>query len=148
MLKKTSITLFIVLGSMMLVKAQAPVHVPLMTNLWKLIAEKKYVKNAQYKMVASFPTPLKILNNKVVELPGYIIPIKADFENKEFMLAVVPYDQCAYCGQGDIPSMVEVHSVKGVPYSDKPVKIRGKLMLNESGDSRSEIFITDAELVK
>lgn len=148
MLKKTSIILFIVFVNVTLVKAQAPVHVPLMTNVWKLIAQKKYVKNSQYKMVASFPTPLKLLNNKVVELPGYIIPIKADFENKEFMLAVVPYDQCAYCGQGDIPSMVEVHSPKGVPYSDKPVKIRGKLILNETGDSRSEIFIMDAEIVK
>lgn len=148
MLKNTLIILFIVIGSTRLAKAQAPVHVPLMTNTWKLIAEKKYIKNAQFKMVASFPQQLKALNNQLVELPGYIIPVKADYENQEFMLAVVPYDQCPYCGQGDIPSMVEVHTKTGVPYSDKPVKIRGKLVLNETGDSRSEIFIMDAELVK
>lgn len=148
MQKKTAIILFFLFSTISVLKAQAPTHVPLMTNVWKLIADKKYVKNPQYKMVASFPAQLKVLNNKVVELPGYIIPIKADFENKEFMLAVVPYDQCAYCGQGDIPSMVEVHSIRGIPYSDKPVRIRGKLLLNETGDSRSEIFILDAELIK
>ncbi|MEJ6980107.1 hypothetical protein WG906_06580 [Pedobacter sp. P351] len=147
MLKKTFILVFLI-GSSLIVKAQAPAHVPLMTNVWKLIAEKKYKKNAHYKMVPSFPMQLKIMNNRILELPGYIIPIKAGFENKEFMLAVVPYDQCAYCGQGDIPSMVEVHSPRGVPYSDKPIRIRGNLVLNETGDSRSEIFIIDAELVK
>lgn len=148
MIKNVLIIFLFIISNSLLVKAQAPVHVPLMTNIWKLIAEKKYKKNAVYKMVPSFPAQLKMLSNKVVELPGYIIPIKVGFENNEFMLAVVPYDQCAYCGQGDIPSMVEVHSPKGIPYSNKPVKISGKLILNETGDSRSEIFIMDAELVK
>jgi len=129
--------------------AQAPPdHIPLMTNLWKMIAEKGYKQNKSFKYVANFPAKLKVYQNKEIELPGYIIPIKADFEHEKFMLAVVPYDQCAFCGQGDVPSMVEVHMAKALKHSDKPVRIKGKLLLNESGDDRSEVFLIDARLVK
>jgi hypothetical protein len=147
MKKRLIVVAIILFGYISIVNAQAPTHVPLMTNVWKLIAQKTYVKNANYKMVPSFPKPLKALQNKMVELPGYIIPTKADYEFQEFMLAVVPYDQCPYCGQGDIPSMIEVKSLKPIKHSDKPVKIKGKLLLNETGDSRSEIFLLDAIMV-
>lgn len=148
MIKRIFIILLLMGSAIRFVHGQAPVHVPLMTSVWKLISEKKYQKNTSYKMVPSFPAQLKALNNKIIELPGYMIPIKAGIEHTGFMLAVVPYDQCAYCGQGDIPSMVEVHSRKGIQYSDRPVTISGKLILNESGDPRSEIFIVDARLVE
>ncbi|EOR93045.1 hypothetical protein ADIARSV_3780 [Arcticibacter svalbardensis MN12-7] len=134
-------------GCYMLAHAQAPTHVPLMNDTWRLIAQKKYVKNAQYKMVPSFPKKLEDLENKVLEFSGYLIPLKAEMEYTNFMLAVVPYDQCAYCGQGDVPSMIEVYAKKGVNASDRPVKIRGKLVLNKTGDKRSEIFLMDAELI-
>lgn len=129
-------------------KAQAPTHVPLMNDTWRLIAQKKYVKNAQFKMVPAFPKKLEDLENTVVELQGYLIPLKAEMEYTNFMLAVVPYDQCPYCGQGDIPSMIEVNSKKSVVGSDRPVKIRGKLVLNKTGDKRSEIFLQEAEVSK
>lgn len=128
--------------------AQPPTHIPLMNSTWKMIAERKYKKNSEFKMVPSFPAKLEALQNKPVELPGYMIPINADVAHKEFMLAVVPMDQCPYCGQGDIPSMVEVKMIKEVAYTDKPIKIKGKLKLNKSGDYQSEIFLLDAELVK
>lgn len=130
------------------VNAQAPTHVPLMDDTWRLIAQKKYVKNAQFKMVPSFPEKLQEKESSFIELRGYVIPLKAEMEYTNFMLAVVPYDQCPYCGQGDIPSMIEVYCPKGVAATDKPVKIRGKLVLNKTGDKRSEIFLMEAEQLK
>ena len=47
-----------------------------------------------------------------------------------------------------VPNMVEIHSKAAIPVSDKLIKMRGKLVLNESGDSRSEIFVMEAEIVK
>lgn len=146
-LKKTGF-LFCFLITAFISKAQPPTHVPLMTSTWKLIAERSYKKNKDFKMVPTFPAKLEALQNKLVELPGYMIPINADVEHKEFMLAVVPMDQCPYCGQGDIPSMIEVKMTKELGYTDKPIKIRGKLLLNRTGDLRSEIFLLNAELVK
>ncbi len=146
-LKKTFFLLLFLIAAFK-IKAQPPTHVPLMTNTWKLIAERSYKKNKDFKMVPTFPAKLEALQNKLVELPGYMIPINADVEHKEFMLAVVPMDQCPYCGQGDIPSMIEVKMTKELGYTDKPIKIRGKLLLNKTGDLRSEIFLLNAELVK
>ena len=148
MLKKCAVVLFFLMSLSVYLHAQPPTHIPLMNSTWKMIAERTYKKNKDYKMVPSFPAKLTALQNKVVELPGYIIPVNADLNHKEFMLAVVPMDQCSYCGQGDIPSMVEVKMAKELTYTDKPVKIRGKLLLNGTGDYRSEVFLLDAELVK
>jgi hypothetical protein len=145
---KLALIITLLFSSVKTLTAQPPTHVPLMNDTWRLIAKKTYKKNASYKMVPAFPAGLKSLENKVVELCGYIIPLKAEMEYKNFMLAVVPYDQCPYCGQGDIPSMIEVVVVDALRHSDKPVKIRGKLVLNETGDNRSEIFLVDAMLVK
>lgn len=148
MFKKYILFLLMVFSGMTYSVAQPPTHIPLMNGTWKMIAERTYKKNKDYKMVPAFPPKLQSMQNKVVELPGYIIPINADLNHKEFMLAVVPMDQCPYCGQGDIPSMVEVKMSKEMTYTDKPVKIRGKLLLNQSGDYRSEVFLLNAELVK
>lgn len=148
MIMKKIVFLFLFFTVALFANAQPPTHIPLMNNTWKLIAGRSYKKNKDFKMVPVFPAKLEALQNKVVELPGYIIPINADLNHSEFMLAVVPMDQCPYCGQGDIPSMIEVKMSKELNYTDKPVKLRGKLVLNKSGDLRSEIFLLDAELIK
>lgn len=126
-------------------KAQHSSQIPLMTKTWELIADKTYKQNSKKQWVASFPAALKAIENKTVELPGYIIPVKAGLKHSLFMFSVVPTEQCPFCGQGDIPSMIEVHALKPLPYSEKPVKIRGKLVLNESGDGNSEIYLLNAE---
>ena len=135
-------------GGITVLKAQAPTHIPLLNDTWRLIAQRTYKKNENYKMVPAFPPKLKALEQTEVELSGYIIPLKAEMEYQNFMLAVVPYDQCPYCGQGDVPSMIEVVVTDPVRHSDKPVKIRGKLVLNETGDNRSEVFLVSARVVK
>lgn len=129
-------------------KSQHVGDIPLMTKTWELIADRTYKLNSKKVWAASFPTALKALENKVLEFPGYIIPVKAGMNHSLFMLSVLPTDQCQFCGEGDVPAMIEVHSKKPVRYSDKPVKVRGKLVLNETGDYRSELFLMDAELVK
>jgi hypothetical protein len=120
---------------------------PLMNPVWKLIAEKKYTQNSQHKKVAVFPEELVVQMHTAIELPGYIIPIKVGQLQNTFMLSILPTQQCPYCGQGDVPSLVEVHMKKALSYSEKPIKIKGILKLNESGDGASEIFLMNAEQV-
>lgn len=125
-------------------KAQHTSGIPLMTKTWELIADKSYKQNDKKQWVASFPAALKAMENRIVELPGYIIPVKAGLKHSLFMFSVVPTEQCPFCGQGDIPSMVEVHAASPMNYSDKPVRIKGKLVLNESGDGNSELYLLNA----
>ncbi|MDN5286475.1 MAG: hypothetical protein JWR38_2749 [Mucilaginibacter sp.] len=128
------------------VKGQPPQHVALMTNTWDLIDLKSYKPNARGIYVAYFPPELKALNKKMVELPGYMIPIKSGLTHAVFMLSVLPVLQCQFCGQANIPSMVEVHVIKPVLYSESPVMIKGTLVLNDVNDSQSEFILTNAVL--
>ena len=125
-------------------RAQHSSKIPLMTKVWELIADKTYKQDSKKQWVVSFPPALKALDNKVIELPGYIIPVKAGLKHSTFMFSVVPTEQCPFCGQGDIPSMIEVRAAKPLEFSEKPVRIKGKLVLNESGDGNSEIFLLNA----
>jgi hypothetical protein len=126
------------------VKAQPPQHVALMTSTWDLLDMKSYKPNAHGTYVAYFPPELKALNKKVVELPGYMIPIKSGLTHPVFMLSVLPVLQCQFCGQANIPSMVEVHVTKPALYSENPVKVKGTLVLNDINDSQSEFILNNA----
>ncbi|KLT66584.1 hypothetical protein [Pedobacter sp. BMA] len=124
--------------------AQPPGHVNLRTANWNLLGLKyeKQVKPLVWQTV--FPPELRAINNKVIELPGYIIPTKVGTDFSEFMFSIVPLESCPYCGSGDIPSMIEVKMKHPIEWTDKPVKIRGKLLINDSGDDRSEFFLLNA----
>lgn len=147
MLKKPLFITLLILSAFS-ARSQHVGDIPLMTKTWELIADRTYKLNTKKVWAASFPAALKSLENKVLEFPGYMIPVKAGMTHSMFMLSVLPTDQCQFCGEGDIPAMIEVHSNKPVRYSDKPIKIKGKLVLNETGDYRSELFLLDAALVK
>jgi hypothetical protein len=124
--------------------AQVNVHTDMRTPTWNLIGLKydKQVKPLVWQAI--FPPALKAINNKMVELPGFIIPTKVGNSFTEFMFSIVPVASCPYCGTGDIPSMIEVKTLKPVTWTEEPIILTGKLVINDSGDSRSAFFLLDA----
>ena len=125
-------------------KAQVVVHKDMRTENWNLIGLRY---EEQYKPIhwrTIFPKELKAINNKIIELPGYIIPTKVGNKFSAFMLSIVPIESCPFCGSGDIPSMVEVKMANPITWTDKAIKIRGKFIINDSGDKRSDFFLIDA----
>ena len=121
---------------------------PLKSKDWDAIALLDYKANGKGKMAPVYPPVLKALHNKVIILPGYLIPIKASFTHSTFMLSVLPLEQCGFCGTGNLPIMVETFVTKAIPYSDKPIKVRGKLVLNLSEEQgKSEITLINAQMV-
>jgi hypothetical protein len=60
------------------------------------------------------------------------------------MFSIVPVASCPYCGTGDIPSMIEVKTLKPITWTDEPITLKGKFIINDSGDSRSTFFLLDA----
>ncbi|WP_316737199.1 hypothetical protein [Pedobacter aquatilis] len=141
---KLSIIVVLVVFSNKTLKAQVQVHTDMRTKYWNIIGLRyeKQVKPLEWKVF--FPSELKAINNRVIELPGYIIPTKVGNKFSEFMLSVVPIESCPFCGSGDIPSMVEVKMTNPITYTSKPVKLRGKIIINDSGDKRSEFFLLEA----
>jgi len=127
------------------VAAQVKVHTDMRTPTWNLLGLRYDAEIAPKKWGSVFPPALKALNNKVIELPGYIIPTKVGSKFSEFMLSIVPIASCPYCGSGDIPSMVQVKMLKAIPITENPVKLRGIFIINDSGDDRSEFFLLNAK---
>jgi hypothetical protein len=121
---------------------------PLRSKDWDAIALLDYKANGKGKMAPVYPPTLKALNNKLVILPGYLIPIKASFTHSTFMLSVLPLEQCGFCGTGNLPIMIETFVTKAVPYTDKPIKVRGTLVLNISETpGKSEITLMNAQVI-
>jgi hypothetical protein len=126
----------------------APIDIPLMNRTWELIGKKTFKKISNGKQIPVFPKALWALNNKTVELSGYMVITKMGMNYNTFMLAVVPILQCQFCGEGGIPDMVDVHMNKAVPYSDDPVKFKGKLVLKTPDDYSTNVFLMNAEISK
>jgi len=108
--------------------------IPLFDNNWALIGKKEYKKISEDKYAVVFPAALQAMNNKIYELRGYMVPMKAGMKHDTFMLAVLPLAQCEFCGMGGIPDMVEIHMTKAIYYTDDPITISGKLVL------KSEVY--------
>ncbi|WP_162799974.1 hypothetical protein [Pedobacter jeongneungensis] len=142
MMKKYITVLLILISSTCF--AQVNVHTDMRTPTWNLIGLKydKQVKPLVWQAI--FPPALKAINNKVIELPGFIIPTKVGNSFTEFMFSIVPVASCPYCGTGDIPSMIEVKTLKPVTWTEEPITLKGKFVINDSGDSRSTFFLLDA----
>jgi hypothetical protein len=120
----------------------------LMNGTWDLIAQKKIKKITPTKEIAVFPARLNALNNKSVDLSGYMVPIKAGMTHTTFMLAVLPFAQCNFCGTAGIPDMVEVHLQKPIRYTDDPITIVGKLKLNTQNILTPNVLLVEASEYK
>jgi len=125
--------------------AQVKVHTEMRTPTWNVIGLRYDAEISPGKWGSIFPPALKALQHKMIELPGYIIPTKVGARFTEFMFSVVPIASCPYCGAGDIPSMVQVKMLSAIPITERPIKLKGIFVINDSGDDRSEFFLLNAK---
>jgi len=147
-MKKVTIIFILILTSVFVTQAQVKMHKDMRTANWNLIGLRYEKQVEPLKWVSIFPPELLAINNKVIELPGYIYPTKVGSKFSEFLLSIVPIESCPFCGTGDIPSMVEVKMATPLPFTEKPIKIKGKFVINNSGDNRSEFFLLGATQVR
>jgi len=129
-----------------------PDHTPMMNKTWEAVDKMSYkitYKGSQKIYTPHYPAELKALENKVVDLPGYMVPLNSGRTHKTFMLSVLPVMQCMFCGSNGIPPMVEI-SMKGsaIKFSENPIKLRGKMVFTKDPlKGNAEIQIVDAQLV-
>ncbi|WP_353183125.1 hypothetical protein [Parapedobacter lycopersici] len=156
-MKKLIIILTVVLG-IQTAKGQQPFqgvpdHTPMMNESWEAINKLRYKvtqNNNETIYTPFFPDELKAIDNKLITLPGYLIPLNGGRDHETFMLSVLPIMQCMFCGQNDVPPMVEIFMKKGdrVRFTEAPIKVKGRVKLNvDTSRGNSEIQILDAELI-
>jgi hypothetical protein len=83
-----------------------------------------------------FTDAVKALNGKKITLPG-----------NHFMLSSLPLNACFFCGVGGPETVVEVFSTKPVAYTEKPIEIQGKLMLNDRNPDQMIYILENAEIL-
>ena len=133
--------------------SDVPDHTPMMNKTWEAIDKMAYkvTYNGAKKVYTPFyPKELKALENKIVELPGYMVPLHSGRNHKNFMMSVLPVMQCQFCGSNGIPPMVEV-TLKGsaIKFSEDPIKLKGKMIFTKDPlKGNAEIQIVDAEPIK
>ncbi|ADY53957.1 hypothetical protein Pedsa_3423 [Pseudopedobacter saltans DSM 12145] len=130
----TSILLFFITFS---IYAQLPDHTPMMNKYWDLLNTRTIKKNASGMYEPYYPPALMAVNKKPIYLSGYMVPLKTGAVHKTFLLSVLPVAQCQFCGEGDIPEMVEVFMEEPLKFTSKPINIEGVLNINQNPDGAS-----------
>lgn len=97
----------------------------------------------------------KKLQNKVIEIEGFIVPFDivhdmtgSGGDGTMFMLSAFPAATCFFCKGAGPESVIEVYPKKPIPYSKEPVKIKGKLELNDVDYLKMAYILRDAEPVR
>lgn len=128
-------------------------HKPLMNQIWETFDTLMYkVTNEKGRKVYTpyFPPQLASLEGKSVQLKGYMVSMQTGFRHNLFMLSVLPIHQCMFCGQDNIPALVDIvlHEGKKERISDHSVTVKRITFLNRDDRKRLEIRIVDALINK
>ena len=122
-------------------------------NVWKTLSKITYKKEFDeflgFKIdVPVFADAVKALNNKEIEVKGYIIPVEGYQSHTEFIFSAFPYNMCFFCGGAGPETVMEVEAIEGVEYTSEQVILKGKLQLNDADINRLMYLLVDATLVE
>ena len=101
-----------------------------------------------YYMVPKFSAQVLALDNKEVQIRGFIIPV--DIVQDYYVLSANPYSSCFFCGQAGPESVMEVQLVKKYEglRMDQVITFKGKLRLNVDDIYQLNYVLEDAEIVE
>lgn len=116
--------------------------------VWPKLYEATYQKTSSgeddYEKPV-FGKEIQALNGKQITLPGYIIPFEGGGKSNHFMLSSLPINACFFCGVGGPEGVIEVFLTKPISYTDKPVEIQGKFVLNRNNPDQMMYVLQQAE---
>lgn len=87
------------------------------------------------------------LDDKRIELRGYIVPLEEMQGHKYFVLSSLPYNVCFFCGGAGPETVAEVYLKKDLAYTDDAITVSGILHLNPDDPLHLMYILKDAELV-
>tara|TARA_X000000950_G_C13841740_1_gene630574 strand:- start:109 stop:546 length:438 start_codon:yes stop_codon:yes gene_type:complete len=101
-----------------------------------------------YYMVPKFSSSVKAMDNKEVQIRGFIIPV--DIVQDYYVLSANPYSSCFFCGQAGPESVMEVQLVKKYEglRMDQVITFKGKLKLNVDDIYQLNYILEDAEIIE
>lgn len=94
-----------------------------------------------------FSEGVRALANKVVALPGYMVPLENQVKASRIMLSSLPLNACFFCGVGGPETVVEVYLRKETTYIERPIRVQGILRLNDKDPDKMIYVLDDAEIL-
>ena len=141
-----ALTIIALLGFQQTAKAQTVIT-------WEVLKDIEFQEvwseefNAVY-MVPKFGSKVKSLDNKKVQIRGYVIPVDvlADY----YVLSANPYSSCFFCGQAGPESVMEIQLSKQYAglRMDKIITVQGKLRLNADDILQLNYILEDAIVIE
>ena len=90
----------------------------------------------------------RILDGKVIQVRGYIIPTEGYKSHTEFIFSAFPYSMCFFCGGAGPETVMEVTTKTPVKFTAEAIILNGTLRLNADDINRLMYFLEDAEQVE
>ncbi len=115
---------------------QVPGTVP-----WTLLASVS-TRPDKGRLVPTFPPAVRDLNNTVVKVQGFMMPLQAAAGHTHFILSASS-STCAFCVSGGPETMIEVRTKRPVKYSIDPLIIEGRLAVLSADPSGLYYRLTD-----
>lgn len=118
---------------------------------WQDLADVKFAPKlnkdiGEYFLYPTFGKKVLALDNKVVELKGYMIPLSV--EDNVLIISSKPMAECFFCGGSGPESVVQVKLKKPIKFkTDQTATIRGQLRLNPDNIEELNYILINAEPV-
>jgi hypothetical protein len=121
-------------------------------SVWKTLAKVTFKKEMDpdlgFKIdVPVFSKDVRMLEGKVIEVRGYVLPTEGYKNQKRFMFSALPYNVCFFCGGAGPETVMEVTSKMPIPVSAEPIILRGTLALNSGDVNKLMYMLMNAEIV-
>ncbi len=122
-------------------------------SVWKTLAKVTFKKEMDpdlgFKIdVPVFSKEVRMLEGKVIEVRGYVLPTEGYKSQKRFMFSALPYNVCFFCGGAGPETVMEVTSKMPIPVSAEPIVLRGTLALNSGDVNKLMYMLMNAEIVR
>ena len=116
-------------------------------GVWKTLGKVSFKTKKQDKYEIDYPvfsSEVKALQGKTIVVKGYIIPLSELDGQSYFVFSALPYNLCYFCGSAGPETVMEVYSRQKIPYTSKPIKMKGKLRLNNTDSDHLMYILEDA----
>jgi hypothetical protein len=99
-------------------------------TIWNTLRSVR-LEGDPFDPMPDFPKEIKSLNGSRITIKGYIIPVEeAGSKQGNFVLSLLPYSSCFFCGGAGPETVIEVKASAPIPYTTRPVTLSGTFKLN------------------
>lgn len=128
-------------------------NIDLNQDSWYLLADVKIEKRwddllQEERDFPIFGDRLADSNGQVIELNGYMVPLDELIGQNHFVISSLPFQTCFFCGGAGPETVAEIRTKKTISFTEKKIKVKGRLKLNDSDPSRLYYTLEESEVIR